>query len=385
MRILFVSECYPSPERPQYAIYLEQQAKALCELGHTVDVLIPRLSGREASKLSEGEYNGLKVFFATVRAGRLSRLLWLYSRSNVLDTFAWGNYDAVSLHIVSHGILPSVLKNCKPLGIPVIQHFHGLNVWRDYYVKSTVLHRLLSKRNTALRMKSLRACSAIVGVSNRVCNVVRERLDSVPLFTVYNGVDTARFPSEGKQQNTVFTVISVANLIPIKGHDYLVEAVARIKGEDLPIRLQLVGAGPEEARLKEKCAELGISDIVEFLGWQEYDEVARLMKNADMFVMPSYFEAFGCVYLEAMSAGTLTCGCFGTGADEIIHHGQDGLLLGQRSADDVYSCIRLAIDEPERALELAKNGIERAKEFSWLSSARALENVYHSVKNPIRR
>lgn len=385
MRILFVTECYPSAERPQYAIYLEQQAKALCELGHTVDVLIPRLSGSEASRLCEGEYGGLKVFSAVIKAGRLSRLLWLYSRGNVLDALDWKQYDAVSVHIASHGILPSVLKNCKKFGIPVVQHFHGLNVWQDYCHKNGILHRVLSWRNTALRLRHLRRCAAVVGVSNKVCDVVRERLCGVPVFTVYNGVDVARFTADGKQNNEVFTVICVANLIPIKGHDYLIEAIARIKDEKIPIRLQLVGAGPEEARLRARCAELGISDIVEFLGWQEYDEVARLMKNADMFVMPSYFEALGCVYLEAMSAGTLTVGCFGTGADEIINHGHDGLLAKQRSADDLYSLIRFAIDEPEEALTIAEAGIARAGGFSWHSSACALEDAYNHVKNPIRR
>ncbi len=381
MRILFVSECYPSAERPQYAIYLEQQAKALGALGHTVDILIPRLSGTEASCLSVGEHGGLRVFSATLKAGRLSRILWLYSRKNVLDSFDWTAYDAVSVHITSHGILPSVLKNCKKHGIPVIQHFHGLNVWQDYYHKTSLLHRLLSKRNTSLRLRHLKRCAAIVGVSDKVCDVVRERLDSVPLYTVYNGVDLERFPADGKPKNEIFTVICVANLIPIKGHDYLIEAVARLKSEAVPIRLQLVGAGPEEARLKALCTELGIAEAVDFLGWQPYDEVARLMKNADMFVMPSFFEALGCVYLEAMSTGTLTCGCFGTGAEEIIHHGHDGLLAGQRSTDDVYSLIRFAIDDPRKAASIAQNGITRAREFSWLSSARALEAVYTSLEN----
>ena len=380
MRILFVSECYPSAERPQYAIYLEQQAKALMALGHTVDILVPRLSGEAESQLSEGEYGGLRVCTATVRAGRISRLLWLYARRNILDRFDFSAYDAVSVHIASHGLLPTILKHCHRLGIPVIQHFHGLNVWQDYYVKGGLLRRLLYWRNTALHLRHLRRCDAIVGVSDKVCDTVRERLASVPLFTVYNGVDAARFPADGKQKNEIFTVISVANLIPIKGHDYLIEAVARIKSEGTPIRLQLVGAGPEEARLKSLCGTLGIAEDVEFLGWQAYDEVARLMKNADVFAMPSYFEAFGCVYLEAMSAGTLTCGCRGTGADEIIRHGIDGLLAEPRSADEVYDCLRVSLDEPERAARIAACGIIRAGEFSWMASARSLEAVYTFVK-----
>ncbi|MBR6742230.1 MAG: glycosyltransferase family 4 protein, partial [Clostridia bacterium] len=347
-------------------------------------ILIPRLSGTEKSVITESEYGGLKIFNATLNANKLSRLLWLYSHKNVLEAFDFKIYDVISVHIVSHGILPSIQKNCKKHGIPVIQHFHGLNVWQDYHGNNSILHRALIKRNAALRYKHLKSCSAIVGVSNKVCDVVRERLDSVPLFTVYNGVDLARFSADNKVKNKIFTVICVANLILIKGHDYLIEAVAKIKAEGTAIRLQLVGAGPEETRLKEKCASLGVADSVEFLGWQEYDTVAHLMKNADMFVMPSYFEALGCVYLEAMSAGTLTCGCFGTGAEEIIDHERNGLLANKRSADDIYSLIRFAIDNPGKALEIAENGIVRASEFSWDASARALEKVYDTVKKSVK-
>ena len=284
------------------------------------------------------------------------------------------------MHIASHGLLPTILRHCHTLGIPVIQHFHGLNVWQDYHVKGGLLRRLLHWRNTALRLRHLRRCDAIVGVSDKVCDTVRERLTEVPLFTVYNGVDLERFPADGKRKNEIFTVICVANLIPIKGHEYLIEAVARIKNEGTPIRLQLVGAGPEEARLKALCGALGIAEDVEFLGWRAYDEVARLMKNADVFAMPSYFEAFGCVYLEAMSAGTLTCGCRGTGADEIIRHGIDGLLAEPHSSDGVYDCLRVALDEPERASRIAECGIERARGFSWMASAHSLEAVYTFVK-----
>ncbi len=379
MRILFVSECYPTPERPQYAIYLEQQAKALCELGHTVDILIPKISGIEPSRIEKGKYGGLTVFHATIKAGRLSRLLWLYSRKSILDGFDWKQYDAVSLHIASHGILPSVLKNCKKCGVPVLQHFHGLNVWQGYYGKAGILHRVLLWRNATLRLRHLKGCSAIVGVSNKVCDVVRERLESVPLFTVYNGVDLAKFPANSKQENQAFTVICVANLIRIKGHDYLLEAIAKIRDEKLPVRLQLVGAGPEEFRLKQRCVTLGISDVVEFLGWQEYEEVARLMTGADMFVMPSYFEAFGCVFLEAMSTGTLTVGCCDTGAAEIIEDGRNGFLVPQKDAIALANLFLWQRENKEKAAEIASAGVLRAQEFTWLHSAKALEGVYKRV------
>ena len=142
--------------------------------------------------------------------------------------------------------------------------------------------------------------------------------------------------------------------------------------------MQLIGIGPEERRLKEKCNALDIGDDVEFLGTKNYDVVCEYMQKADMFIMPSYFEALGCVYLEAMSCGTLTCGCFGTGAGEIIEDKVDGLLVEQKSTDDVYNAISFAMENPQKAEQIARKGVLKAELFSWENSAKSLVEVYKS-------
>lgn len=381
MKILFVSECYPDKDNPQYCIYLEQQAKAITRMGHNVDILVPKI-GDSKSIMEKTVYNGINIYNVTIDRGKFSKIFPLYSLKSTLNKFAWRDYDVVSMHIVSNGLCFRIGNICKGLNVPVVNHFHGLNVWKDYYTKNDIIHRLFWLYNDIIKKYYLNSVSAVVGVSNKVCDIVKTRFKKKPIFIVYNGVDSKRFiPKTEYNKNESFTILCVANLIKIKGHDYLLEAISKLKNEEKKVFIQLVGIGPEEERLKDKCSILGINENVEFLGIKDYDTVAQYMKNADMFVMPSYFEAFGCVYLEAMCCGTLTCGCFGTGADEIITDKVDGILVGQKSSEEIYNAIEFAMNNSEKIKEIAKKGIEKAKTFSWEASADALINVYKNILN----
>ena len=380
MKILFISECYPDKDNPQYCIYLEQQAKAIVNKGHEVDILVPKLCDGK-SGVAKTVYNGLNIFNVTINRGEFSRIFPLYSLKNTLKKFAWQDYDVVSSHIVSNGLCFRISNICRKYKVPIVKHFHGLNVWKDYYTKNNLVHRALWLYNDIIKMYHLKSSSAIVGVSNKVCDIAKTRLKGKQIFTVYNGVDSERFSVKKEKNNQFFTILCVANLIKIKGHEYLLDAVARLKKEDIAVKLKLIGVGPEEKLLKEKCSALSLDDIVEFLGTKNYQEVAEYMKNADMFIMPSYFEALGCVYLESMCSGTLTCGCHGTGADEIIEDKIDGLLVDQRSADSIYNAIIFALNNPEKKQEIVQKGIQKAKSFSWAASAESLINVYESIIN----
>ena len=112
------------------------------------------------------------------------------------------------------------------------------------------------------------------------------------------------------------------NLIPIKGHDLLLRAFAAIQ-DRLPaisaaLSLEIIGDGPERARLEQLAQELGIAAKVHFLGRQSRRAVADAMRRATVFALPSRYEGLGCVYLEAMSAGKPVIACQGQGIEEVI-------------------------------------------------------------------
>jgi glycosyltransferase involved in cell wall biosynthesis len=155
---------------------------------------------------------------------------------------------------------------------------------------------------------------------------------------VYNGVDPTRFvPHNCPETNTV---LSVGNLIPTKGHEVLIRALAGATAAIPEISCEVIGDGPERRRLQELAARLGIADRVRFVGRKSRAEVADAMQRCRLFVLPSNYEALGCVYLEAMACGKVAVGCRGQGTEEIIQHGRNGWLIEPNNVDELVGALK---------------------------------------------
>ena len=144
-------------------------------------------------------------------------------------------------------------------------------------------------------------------------------------------------------------ILSVGNLIPIKGHEVLIRAVAALVAEFPELTLDIIGRGPEQSRLQTLAQQLGIGHSVRFLGQQSRQQVAAAMRQCTVFALPSRYEGLGCVYLEAMSAGKPVIGCRGQGIAEIIHHGSNGFLVGPDNEKELALALAMLLrDEPRR-------------------------------------
>lgn len=373
MNIAFVSECYPSPERPQYCVFIEQQAAALQQLGHHVVVLkLQRGNGLEVVS----NFHGIEVRCINLPSKRLDKVYCNMQSRLKANNINWREFDVVSIHIVSLPITEAIVSECKHSNVPSVVHYHGLNVWHDYYERRDIYHRLQKIIENQRKLQMLKGASAIIGVSKSVCDVVHERLCQANVYTVYNGVDTSLFCPIEKVIGETFKILCVANLIPIKGHQYLIQAVKELINEGYQIRLDLVGVGLYEHNLKQLVKELNISGNVIFYGSKPYTEVAEMMKTADMFIMPSFYDSFGCVYVEAMSTGTVTCGCNVYGPKEIIEDGVSGLLVKPKSVESIVEAVKTVMDNPDLRKKLEQNAIKRAARFSWHQSAIDLSEVY---------
>jgi glycosyltransferase involved in cell wall biosynthesis len=119
-----------------------------------------------------------------------------------------------------------------------------------------------------------------------------------------NGVDLATFqpaPAASTPRDGL-RVVFVGRLIPVKGVSMLLEAVAQVRGE-IPLRLTIIGDGPTRSALEKESAERSLTDIVRFTGGLSLPEVARQMRLADVFCLPSVRESGGAVLLESMASG----------------------------------------------------------------------------------
>ena len=117
-------------------------------------------------------------------------------------------------------------------------------------------------------------------------------------------------------------------------------AFSKLYQTDKDIRLKIVGEGVERSSLEAQVKNLGLERVVEFLGRLPYEQVAEKMRESHVFVLPSYYEALGCVYLEAMACGIPTIGVKGMGIDEIIVDGENGLLTEQKDAESIVVQIK---------------------------------------------
>lgn len=375
LNILFVSEHYPSVNRPNYCVYLEQQVSALRDLGHNVEVLIPKFSIEQKEK-DRYIQNGLKVTQVFLKLTNFKKRTGFYN----FDCFDFSKFDVVSLHLGDDIMLYKIANRCKKLNIPTVRHFHGLNVWRDYYAPIGLKNKVIYLYLYAIKRLTYYKSNAVVGVSDKVCEIAKKHIKKSKVYKVYNGVDISRCePLCDKKSDREINILCVANLIKIKGQKFLIKAVSDLIKRNYNVKLSLIGIGPEENNLKQLARDLDLEKHVTFLGEKKYDEVIKSMQTCDMFIMPSFFEAFGCVFVEAMSCGALTVGCKNTGADEIIQSEENGFLIEQKSSEAISEIVERVIKNPENAKTVANQGVTRAKDFTWDNSAKELQKVYEHI------
>jgi glycosyltransferase involved in cell wall biosynthesis len=191
---------------------------------------------------------------------------------------------------------------------------------------------------------------------------------------------------DGNVQRRPRHVVFLGRYERLKGPDVLARA-ARMVMERLPdARFTFAGVdtldAPAGGSMRSYCEELlaGCAEGVEFRPAIGSVEVRTLLESAAVLAVPSQFEAFGVVFVEAMLAGAVPIGCIGTGAAEVIEHGRTGILV---RAGDVArlaeELIGLLQDEPRR-LAIAKRALaEAAGRFTSSAVAARYEQFYRSI------
>jgi glycosyltransferase involved in cell wall biosynthesis len=194
---------------------------------------------------------------------------------------------------------------------------------------------------------------------------------------VYNGVDPGLFTPGDIPTSGTPVVLSVGNLIPTKGHALLIRAAAALAGEFPDLNWEIIGDGPEIARLQTLCAQLQVLAKVRFLGRQSRKQVAAAMQRCTVFALPSRYEGLGCVYLEAMSTGKPAIGCRNQGIAEVIQDRWNGLLVSPDNQEELTLAISALLrDEPGRRKMSAAARSTILERFTLAHQADNLARLY---------
>jgi glycosyltransferase involved in cell wall biosynthesis len=283
------------------------------------------------------------------------------------------------IHAQTEGMAPIAVEVARMLQVPSVVTVHGINTDASY------LH---AKAQRAVLVPALRDADRLVLVGQSLKDAFAPyvgRSDHVRV--VHNGVQ----PPQRIRRTQVLTrtparLVSVCNLHEGKGIDLVLDALKLMDAlgtRDWTYRI--VGDGRERAALAERALAHGLTDRVSFLGMQSHEKVIEILLDSDIFVLPSYREAFGIAYLEAMACGLPTIGVRGQGPEAFIEHGLSGFLVEPHSAKAVSDCLSELLARPESARRLGERARSRAQDFSWDAHANRLMEVYREAISARRR
>ena len=195
-------------------------------------------------------------------------------------------------------------------------------------------------------------------VANSTAAAARLRREGVPrrkITVVANGIDPDAFDAP-RVSRPIKNAITIANLRTEKGHDVLIEAIASGRNAFPAVVFDIVGDGPCRPALEQLVRVRGLDGGVRFLG--ERHDVAELLAQADLFVLPSRTEAFPNSLMEAMAAGLPVVASAVGGILELIEDGTSGVLVPADRPEALAHAIADAVKNPGRAAAMGKTARE---------------------------
>ena len=173
---------------------------------------------------------------------------------------------------------------------------------------------------------------------------------------------------------------AAGQLIPRKGHRYLLQAASELMLTHPPFRLIIFGDGFLNNQLRAQCASLGLNDVVQFAGYR--DDLDSFIGCFDLFVHPASAEGLGVAALKAAAAGVPVVGCDAGGMKESVLHGETGLLVAPEDGDSLHEAIATLFDDDELRSRMGAAGRERMQnDFSIDTMADKHVALYESVLN----
>jgi teichuronic acid biosynthesis glycosyltransferase TuaC len=299
------------------------------------------------------------------------RFLHAALKSHVLQIHA--QHPISVIH--AHAALPcgqAAMLLARDLGIPFVVTVHGLDTYSTQQVPGW-----FGLRCSEVCERVYRAAARVICISEQVAARVREGLRGPAKVSVlYNGVDSSLFsPGDAAPPNSV--ILSVGNLIPIKGHELLLRSMAEITPAHPQVECRIIGDGSERVRLQDLARELRIDGRVHFLGRRSRAEVATAMNACSLFALPSWYEGLGNVYLEAMSAERPAIACRGQGIDEIIRHRENGWLIEPKNLSDLTAALRALLSDQLLRQKLGRNGRQTVLQgYTLAHQATRLRSIY---------
>jgi len=386
IRILLYSSLFPNSVQQRHGIFVEQRMRQLITSGEVeVRVVapvpwfpftnprfgryarmatIPAHEGRDGIQVIHPRYPVLPKIGTSLHPFLMA--IWTFLAVKRIKNQGY-NFELIDAHFIYPDGVAAMWIG-RMLKIPVVLTGRGTDI-RGFprYRVPRVLVRWAGKH----------AAGIIT-----VCEELRQRLgelgvDKSKVLALRNGVDLSRFQPQDREQcrreliveGTV--LVSVGNLIELKGQDLTIRALAELPN----VTLLLVGDGPKEAEYRQLVESLGLQNRVRFTGPVPQAELSKYYSAADIMVLASSREGMANVLLESLACGTPVVATAVSGTPEVIASEEAGVLVHERTPEGIREGIKtLLANYPDR-----EKTRQYATGFTWDATTQGQLRLFKEI------
>lgn len=356
-RILILPSWYP----PDGGYFFKEHSEAISKTGWKVEVLVNRVVG--VRKLLQAglaalrpyrvqEEDGLQVarsiYLKVPGSEELNIRRWSHSTLRLYSRYRkrFGQPDLILCHSATWaGYAASLIR--ERFGTPylVVEH-------RSFFVWSTPQARdMVKSHHLPYFEKAYRHCEHLVLVSESLLRGLKELFPWIDRKTLVipNMIREDMFPMpEGKRKTDPFVFFWAGRLEHVKGIDLLIRAVGGLtRMTEQPFRVRLAGRGSLRDELEKLVEEEGMADRITFLGRISRERMQEEMRGANCFVLPTRYEAFGAVLIEAMATGLPVIATRSGGPDFIVNE-KNGILIDPEDPEQLAGTMHRMMKQYDR-------------------------------------
>jgi D-inositol-3-phosphate glycosyltransferase len=378
-------------------VYVREVSRELGRMGVSVDVftrsqdpsiqrvvrlgerarVIHLAAGAEAPMARERVYDHMDEFVEGVEAWRIAEAI---------------DYDLIHAHYWLSGVAALTLK--RRWSVPVLQMFHTLARLKNRVARNAAELEPLVRVEEETRIVSDADRIVAANVVERAELLRDYGAHASRIATIPCGVDTDLFtPGDRAEARRRLglddrpVLLWVGRIAPIKGLDTLLDTVARLREAGRDMRLLVVGGETDEptngheTSLRRRIAALGLRESVRFVGPQPQSVLPLYYAAADVTVLPSYYESFGMVALEAMACGSPVIASRVGGLVTTVRDGVTGFLVPDGDVEALAERIETLVADPELRWRLGREGVRWAAQHRWPCVAEAVCKEYASLES----
>lgn len=372
MKILIVTNGYPTGKYPINGIFTYDQAKALQAFGHEVYIVsIDLRSIRRWRKWGKYHFkrDNITIYNYSFPLGAFPlKIQCFLGKKCLLSLFKdilseQGLPDIIHAHFTFGGNIATVLKQKYNLPLVITEHSSAVN------------KEVIPKSIFNLAKEAYCNADKLISVSSKLEESILRHWN-IKSSIVHNIVDTNIFTPSSNKNNDNFNFLSVGHLEHNKGFDILIKGFYKANFQS-SVNLFIIGDGTLKREIQTMINECGLSSQIKLLGRLPRKEIAETTKKSQAFVLASRSETFGVVYIEAMAAGLPVIATACGGPEDFVND-KNGILIPTNNVDELKKALHKMYETYQN---YDSNAIseECVRKFSPNTIAKQLTGIYETL------